>query len=304
MPLLSRRNLLKASAVAGAYGVGIGIAGKFGFAEAAPEPQQLTAVKTEAMLTAAGPTRDIMSWGHDGMPPILRMRKGQPYAARLKNGLDEPTTIHWHGLRIDNRMDGVPFMTQPYVYTGDSFDYAFTPPDAGTFWYHPHCNTLTQMGHGMTGVIVVEDPADPQFDTEVVLNLRDWRLGGKGQFIAPFRPRDAAKTGTYGTVRTANWHQEPRYDAPAGGLVRLRIAVTDVTRIFSLKMEGADATVIAIDGNPVPKRFSSTSCRSDRVKGSILPCACLMVKAQSRRWRISAARRRRRSPACARSDRR
>ncbi|MHC2362194.1 multicopper oxidase family protein [Rhizobium leguminosarum] len=256
MPLLSRRNLLKASAVAGAYGVGIGIAGKFGLAEAASEPQLLTAVKTEAMLTEAGPTRDIMSWGPDGMPPVLRMTKGRTYAARLKNGLDEPTTIHWHGLRIDNRMDGVPFMTQPYVYTGDSFDYAFTPPDAGTFWYHPHCNTLTQMGHGMTGIIVVEDPTDPEFDAEVVLNLRDWRLGGDGQFIAPFRPRDAAKTGTYGTVRTANWHQEPRYDAPAGGLVRLRIAVTDVTRIFSLKMEGADATVIAIDGNPVPKRFS------------------------------------------------
>ncbi|MBY3035908.1 multicopper oxidase family protein [Rhizobium laguerreae] len=255
MPLLNRRNLLKVSAVAGAYGVGIGIAGKFGFAEAAPEPQLLTAVKTEVMLTEAGPTRDIMSWGHDGMPPILRMRKARPYAARLKNGLDEPTTIHWHGLRIDNGMDGVPFMTQPYVYTGDSFDYAFTPPDAGTFWYHPHCNTLTQMGHGMTGVIVVEDPADPEFDAEVVLNLRDWRLGGDGQFIAPFRPRDAAKTGTYGTVRTANWHQEPRYDAPAGGLVRLRIAVTDVTRIFSLRMEGAKATVIAIDSNPVPKRF-------------------------------------------------
>ena len=255
MPLLTRRNLLKASAVAGAYGAGIGIAGKFGLAEAAPEPQLLTAVKTEAMLTEAGPTKDIMSWGHDGMPPVLRMTKGRPYAARLKNGLDEPTTIHWHGLRIDNRMDGVPFMTQPYIYTGDSFDYAFTPPDAGTFWYHPHCNTLTQMGHGMTGIIVVEDPTDPEFDAEVVLNLRDWRLGGDGQFIAPFRPRDAAKTGTYGTVRTANWHQEPQYDAPAGGLVRLRIAITDVTRIFSLKMEGADATVIAIDGNPVPKRF-------------------------------------------------
>ena len=137
MPLLTRRNLLKASAVAGAYGAGIGIAGKFGFAEAAPEPQLLKALKTEAMLTEAGPTKDIMSWGQDGMPPVLRMTKGRPYAARLKNGLDEPTTIHWHGLRIDNRMDGVPFMTQPYIYTGDSFDYAFTPPDAGTFWYHP-----------------------------------------------------------------------------------------------------------------------------------------------------------------------
>ncbi|MBY4607562.1 multicopper oxidase family protein [Rhizobium sp. 9T] len=255
MPLLTRRNLLRASAVAGAYGVGMGIAGKFGLAAAAPAPQLLTAVKTEAMLTEAGPTRDVMSWGHDGMPPVLRMVKGRPYAARLNNQLDEPTTIHWHGLRIDNRMDGVPFVTQPYIYTGDSFDYGFTPPDAGTFWYHPHCNTLTQIGHGMTGMLVVEDPADPEFDAEVLLNLRDWRLGGDGQFITPFRPRDAAKSGTYGTVRTANWHREPQYDAPAGGLVRLRIAITDVTRIFSLKMAGADATVIAIDGNPVPKRF-------------------------------------------------
>ena len=256
MPLLTRRNLLKASAVAGAYGVGIGIADKFGLAEAAPAPQVLKAVKTTAGITDAGITKDIMTWGDGGMPPILRMTKGKPFAARLTNTLDEPTTIHWHGLRIANKMDGVPFLTQPYVYTGDSFDYAFTPPDAGTFWYHPHCNTLTQMGHGMTGLLVVEDPDDPKFDAEVLLNLRDWRLGGDGQFIAAFRPRDAAKSGTYGTVRTANWRQEPQYDAPAGGLVRLRIAATDVTRIFSLRMQGAEATIIAIDGNPVPKRFS------------------------------------------------
>ena len=196
MPLLTRRNLLKASAVAGAYGVGVGIAGKFGLAEAAPEPQVLKAVKTTASITDAGVTKDIMSWGDGGMPPVLRMTKGKPYTAQLTNALDEPTTIHWHGLRIANEMDGVPFITQPYVYTGDSFDYAFTPPDAGTFWYHPHCNTLTQMGHGMSGVLVVEDPADPTFDAEVVLNLRDWRLGGDGQFIAAFRPRDATKTGT------------------------------------------------------------------------------------------------------------
>ncbi|WP_283194859.1 multicopper oxidase family protein [Rhizobium sp. AN80A] len=259
MPLLTRRNLLKASAVAGAYGVGIGVAGKFGLAQAAPEPQVLKALKSEATLTEAGVTKNIMTWGdvagEAGMPPVLRMTKGKPYAARLANALDEPTTIHWHGIRVPNNMDGVPFLTQPYVYTGDNFDYAFTPPDAGTFWYHPHCNTLAQMGQGMTGVIVVEDPADPTFDSEVILNLRDWRLGGNGQFIAAFRPRDAAKSGTFGTLRTANWNREPQYDAPAGGLIRLRIAITDVTRIYSLKVAGAEATVIAIDGNPVPKRF-------------------------------------------------
>ncbi len=255
MPILTRRNLLKASAVAGAYGVGLGIAGRFSAAQAAPEPLLLKTQKTQATLMDAGPTRDVLTYGADGMPPVVRMRKGEPFAARLVNGIDEPTTIHWHGMRIPNNMDGVPFLTQPYVYTGDKFDYAFTPPDAGTFWYHPHCHTLIQMGHGMTGVIVVEDPKDPAFDKEVVINLRDWRLGGDGQFIQQYRPRDAARSGTYGTVRTANWQEQPQYDAPSGSLLRLRLAVTDVTRIYSFKVEGAQATVIAMDGNPVPERF-------------------------------------------------
>ncbi|TCL70277.1 multicopper oxidase family protein [Rhizobium sp. BK251] len=256
MAVLTRRNLLKASALAGAYGAGIGIASRFGLAAAAPEPLILTAQTTEMKLTDAGPTKNVLSYASREMPPTIRMKQGEPFAAHLINVMEnEPTTIHWHGLRIDNRMDGVPFLTQPYVYTQDSFDYSFTPPDAGTFWYHPHCNTLAQMGHGLTGMIIVESPDDPDFDAEVTLNLRDWRLGGDGQFIAQFRPRDAAKAGTYGTVRTANWQREPQYDAPAGGLVRLRLAITDVTRIYSLKVEGAEATVIAIDGNPVPERF-------------------------------------------------
>lgn len=255
MPMLTRRTLLKASAAA-AGGFGLGVAGNMvGAALAVPDPQILKTTKTTAMLADGAPTRDVLTYGEAGMPPILRMTRGKPFAARLINGLDEPTTIHWHGMRVPNKMDGVPFMVQPYVYTGDHFDYAFTPPDAGTFWYHPHCNTLEQMGHGLTGVIVVENPGDPRFDAEVVLNLRDWRLGGDGQFIAQFRPRDAARSGTYGTVRTANWQVEPRYDVPAGSLVRLRIAVTDVTRIHALKLEGAAADVIAIDGNPVPHRF-------------------------------------------------
>lgn len=256
MPSIDRRTLLKASALfAGAYGVGLGAASRFP-AFANPEPVLLESLRSEAALSDAGPTTGIMTYGRDGMPPILRARKGQPFYAQLKNSLDEPTTVHWHGVRVPNAMDGVPFLTQPYIYTGDTFDYRFTPPDAGTFWYHPHCNTLDQMGRGMTGLLIVENPDDPAFDAEIAVNLRDWRLGGNGQFIEQFKPRDAAKSGTYGTLRTANWKREPQYDAPAGGITRLRLAVTDVTRIFTFKLEGAEAQVIAIDGNPVPQRFA------------------------------------------------
>lgn len=254
--MLTRRTLMKGALVAGAYAGGVGLAGRFGGLAKAEAPVTLVARPGEAMITDKGPTKGVMTYGDAEIPPVLRMRRGEAFALRLDNRLDEPTTIHWHGLRIDNRMDGVPFLTQPYVYGGDGFDYAFTPPDAGTFWYHPHCNTLTQIGRGLAGLVVVEDPADPVFDAEIVLNLRDWRLGGDGQFIAQFKPRDAARAGTFGTVRTANWRQSPQYDAPAGGLVRLRLAATDVTRILALQMEGAEATVIALDGNPAATRFA------------------------------------------------
>ncbi|MFC3071798.1 multicopper oxidase family protein [Shinella pollutisoli] len=253
--MLKRRTLLKGALVAGAYAGGLALAGRFSGA-AARSTTTLAARPTEALITDGAPTRGAMTYGDGEVPPVLRMTRGAPFSLRLDNALDEPTTVHWHGLRIDNGMDGVPFLTQPYVYPGDGFDYAFTPPDAGTFWYHPHCNTLTQIGRGLAGVVVVEDPADPAFDAEIVLNLRDWRLGGDGQFIAQFKPRDAARAGTFGTVRTANWRQSPQYDAPAGGLVRLRLAATDVTRILSLVVEGAQAQVIALDGNPVAERFA------------------------------------------------
>jgi FtsP/CotA-like multicopper oxidase with cupredoxin domain len=255
MSKVTRRAILKASAGV-ACGFGLGWTGNsIRSALAAPEPRILKPRKIEAKLTGTDLTRDVLTYGDAGVPPVLRIRKGEAFAARLVNGIDEPTTIHWHGIRVPNKMDGVPFLVQPYVYTGDQFDYVFTPPDAGTFWYHPHCNTLIQMGHGLTGVIVVENPGDPEFDAEVVLNLRDWRLGGDGQFIEQYRPRDAARSGTFGTVRTANWIEQPQYDAPSGGLVRLRVAITDVTRIYSFRVQGAGATVIAIDGNPVPQTF-------------------------------------------------
>lgn len=262
MTIVTRRTLLKSAAVLGAYGAGLAVMPRLTRAFSAPDPVEIEALTGDVLLDGKQATRGVMRYALAGQtsadpsPPILRARRGKAFAARLINRLDEPTTIHWHGVRLPNDQDGVPFVTQPYVYTGDSFDYAFAPPDAGTFWYHPHCNTLTQMGRGLAGVLVVEDDRDPVFDGEVVLNLRDFRLGGDSQFIEQFKPRDAAKTGTFGTLRTANLQPEPRYDVPAGGLVRVRILAADVTRIYNLKLAGAEAQIIAIDGHPVPERMA------------------------------------------------
>src|SRR6266540_1774378 len=77
-------------------------------------------------------------WGYDGTVPgpTLRVKRGDELRVRLVNDLAEPTTIHWHGVRLPNALDGVPQLTQPMVAPGANFDCRFRPPDAGTFWYH------------------------------------------------------------------------------------------------------------------------------------------------------------------------
>ena len=206
-------------------------------------------------LRGAQVTKGMMSFSTDGPPPVLRLRRGEKATIDVTNDLDEPTTVHWHGLRIPNHQDGVPYLTQWPIMQGETLRYSFAAPDAGTFWYHPHCNTLEQMGRGMTGALIVEDDEDIGFDSELLLNLRDFRLGSDGQFIEMFKARQAARGGTLGTVMTANWREQPTYDLPAGGLVRLRLVATDVTRVYRLSLTGAEARLIALDSHPTPPDY-------------------------------------------------
>ncbi|TGW07469.1 multicopper oxidase family protein, partial [Mesorhizobium sp. M2D.F.Ca.ET.145.01.1.1] len=100
MTLITRRRLLKTAAIAGASGVGLAAIGRIGGSAAAtPEPVVLRTAKIQAKLMDVGPTRDVLTYGNAGMPPVLRMKKGEPFAARLINAIDDPTTIHWHGIR-------------------------------------------------------------------------------------------------------------------------------------------------------------------------------------------------------------
>jgi len=197
-------------------------------------------------------TEQMMGFGTGGPAPTIRLKQHQTKSVEVTNNLHEASTIHWHGLRHDNGMDGVPFLTQKPIELGERFRYNISSPDAGTFWYHPHCNTLEQMGRGMTGLLIVEEAEDVGFDHDQPLNIRDFRLGEDGQFIAMFQPRLAARGGTLGTVSTVNWQVQPTYDFPSGSLVRLRLAITDVTRVGSYSLSGAQAQVIALDSHPVP----------------------------------------------------
>jgi len=249
MPGLSRREMLLGGAgTLAAFAIGGAAAGRAQSADHA-----LTLANLDHSVLPGTVTEGMMSFAADGPPPVLRLRQGVKTAIEVTNALNEASVVHWHGLRIANQMDGVPYLTQYPLEAGKSFRYEFTPPDAGTFWYHPHCNTLEQMARGLTGVLVVEEAEDPGFDRDLPLNIRDFRMGSDGQFIDFFKPRNAARGGTLGTVSTVNWQVAPVYELEAGSLVRLRLAVTDITRVGSYRVSGAEAQVIALDSNPLPK---------------------------------------------------
>ncbi len=205
------------------------------------------------------PTLDMVSLSPDAPPPVIRGKRGVPMRLAVHNATPDFTAMHWHGLRIDNQMDGVPYLTQMPIGEGETFLYEFTPPDAGTYWYHPHCMTMAQMAHGLTGVMVIDDDEDAGFDGDQVINLRDFRLKEDGQFLPYYTARGAARGGTHSNVLTANWLDAPVYDHPSGALVRLRVVNTDTTRMYRLHLGTAKARIIAWDGHPVSQSVTLPS---------------------------------------------
>src|SRR3954469_23073543 len=122
--------------------------------------------------------KDLEVWAYNGRVPgpTLRVKLGETVRVRFTNNLPQETTIHWHGVRLPNAMDGVPFITQKPVQPGETFVYEFTPKDAGTFWFHPHVRASEQVERGLYGVLVVEDVAPPPYSRDLVWVVDDFLL--------------------------------------------------------------------------------------------------------------------------------
>lgn len=199
-----------------------------------------------------GTTTPAWTFNGEFPGPTIRLRQNQPARILVRNELPEPTTIHWHGIRLNNAADGVPGLTQEPIPPGGTFIYEFTCPDAGTFWYHPHFNSLEQLGRGLVGLLIVDEEIPVFFHQDLSLVLKDWTLNDDGSF-APFTShRAAARAGTLGNHSTINGKPGERLTLVAGTVVRLRIANLDNTRVFNI---GANlpAQVVAVEGNPLPK---------------------------------------------------
>lgn len=205
------------------------------------------------LLPSDYPETEVWSYG-EGVPgPEIRVAQGARVRRKLVNGLPQPTAIHWHGIRIDNAMDGVPGLTQAAVAPGDSFDYDFLVPDAGTYWYHSHDRAFEQVARGLHGPLIVEEAEGPDTDGEEVLVLDDWRLEQSGAIVGDFgSPRDLSHGGRIGNVVTTNGRTDLARPVRRGERLRLRLINAANARIFKLAVRGMDAWVVALDGMPLP----------------------------------------------------
>ncbi|MFB4368809.1 MULTISPECIES: multicopper oxidase family protein [unclassified Pseudomonas] len=196
------------------------------------------------------------AWTFGGQAPgvELRCRQGDELRVRFINHLPEPTTIHWHGIRLPLEMDGVPYVSQAPVLPGEFFDYRFVTPDAGSYWYHPHESSAKQLGRGLVGPLIIEEREPTGFKHERTLCLKSWHVDEAGAFTEFSVPREAAREGTRGRLSTINGVSLPTLELPADQVVRLRLINVDSTITYRLNLSGGEARIYALDGNPIEPR--------------------------------------------------
>jgi FtsP/CotA-like multicopper oxidase with cupredoxin domain len=198
----------------------------------------------------AGTTFAMLSYNGSIPGPTLRVRQGSEITVDVTNGTAMETTVHWHGLRLENAYDGVPHETQAPIPVGGRYTHRLTFPDAGLYWYHPHIREDYAQEMGLYGTIIVE-PTDPAYwpaaDRHLVLTLDDILI--EDGRIAPFDPHGPtfAAMGRFGNVLLIGGQTEQHLEVGRGEVVRLHLVNTANTRVFKIAVPGARMKLVGGD---------------------------------------------------------
>ena len=251
--VINRRSLLLDSASVAVATATLLPRGARGAAPPAAKEFSLVAAPGRASLVGPPhPDTDVWAYANQVPGPEIRVHQGERIRVRVENRLPEETTVHWHGVRVPNAMDGVPHLTQEPIGPGKTFTYEFDAPDAGTYWYHPHQHSSVQVGRGLCGALIVEEPRPIRVDRDLVWVLGDWRLLENAQISDDFDNRhDMAHNGRVGNTVTLNGKVPEAFAVRSGERVRLRLINAANARIFGLEFEGHRPVIIAYDGQAV-----------------------------------------------------
>ena len=196
--------------------------------------------------------KSVIMYGFNGQHPgpLIDVRKGATVVVQFRNGIDQPSAVHWHGVRLDNRFDGVPGVTQDAVAPGATFTYVVRFPDSGIYWYHPHVREDIQQDLGLYGNIMVRSTSPGYLapvNREQVLMLDDLLMDGDG--LTPWGTTSPthALMGRFGNVMLVNGEPTYALDVKRGEIVRFYLTNASNARLFNLSFSGARMKVVASD---------------------------------------------------------
>jgi FtsP/CotA-like multicopper oxidase with cupredoxin domain len=276
---LTRRNFLQAGGLAAA---GVAAAGLSGHAFDLTEPGRLHSALENKLASAytfrieksevspAGKPVGATLVGGELPGPEIRIKEGELLRVKVQNAMDEPTTIHWHGLLLPAAMDGVPDLTQAPIQPGQVFLYEFPIRQSGTFWYHSHVELQEQSG--LSGPFIIEPKEEPlKYDHDYVLFVTDWLNSDPNEVIPRLRKEGMAmrakmKPGMKMKMGEADL-SDVRYDAfllngksnhspwsraaRPGDRIRFRLINGGASTFFRFMIDGHSLTITHADGEPV-----------------------------------------------------
>ncbi len=212
----------------------------------------LTLEATTVRRTIRGRTFVMYGFNRQYPGPLIQVAQGATITVDFRNGLDMPSAIHWHGVRLDNRFDGAPGVTQDPVAPGASFTYRVHFKDAGLYWYHPHVREDIQQDLGLYGNMLV-DPASRDYygpaNRQEIWMLDDLLTTDDGRALVPYgaeRPTHALM-GRFGNVFLVNGEPERRLRVRRGEVVRFFFTNVSNTRLYNLSFGGAPMKVVGSD---------------------------------------------------------
>ena len=178
--------------------------------------------------------------------PLIMAERGNILRVVFDNALEEETTIHWHGLRLPNSMDGTTAVQNP-IKPGEQFVYEYELKDVGLYWYHPHMDVDAQVERGLQGAIWIQDPEAPDIDTEIVV-LDDILLNSQDQIEEPTEGMMMSNMGRLGNQLIISGQIEPTILMKKGEWKLLAFVNSANTRYFDLSLDDHQMQLVGTDG--------------------------------------------------------
>jgi FtsP/CotA-like multicopper oxidase with cupredoxin domain len=193
----------------------------------------------------------VNTWGYNGQchGPTIEAVEGDRVRFIVTNKLPERTSVHWHGFRLPNGMDGVAGLNQPHIAPGETYAYEFTLRQHGTLMYHPHSDEMVQMALGMMGMVVIHPkaPEAPRVDRHFVILLHEW-------FVAPGTATPNPNIMTDFNLFTFNarvWPGTAPFVVRTGQRVRVSLGNLSMDS-HPIHLHGYAFQVVGTDGGPTP----------------------------------------------------